>query len=269
MKAHKTAIVSKKAKIARDVEIGPYVIIEDDVDIGSGTKIGAGSYICSGTTIGKNCKTHNNVTLGSEPQDLAYKPVRSFLKIGDRNIFREYMTAHRGTKEGSSTIIGNDNYFMALSHVAHNCRIHNNIVLCNNALLAGYAELEDKAFISGNGLVHQFVKIGTLAMVGGGVRVIKDIPPFMLTKEEDVVNFYNIVGLKRAGLSAAIRKEIREAYKILFLSGLNVTNAVNKIEKRLHSKEINHFVNFIRASKRGICSGKKQFRIKFPLDRTR
>jgi len=226
VKAHKTAIVSKEAKIARDVEIGPYVIIKGDVNIGSGTKIGAGSYIYSGTTMGKNCRIYNNVTLGGEPQDSAYKGGKSFLKIGDRNVFREYVTVHRGTKKGSSTTIGNDNYFMALSHVAHNCRIHNNIVLCNNALLAGYAEVEDKAFISGNGLVHQFVKIGTLAMVGGGVRVIKDIPPFMLTKEEGVVNFYNIVGLKRAGLFAAIRKEIREAYKILFLLGFNVTNAV-------------------------------------------
>ena len=258
MKIHKTAIVSKKAKIAKDVKIGPYVIIEDDVKIASGTEIGTSSYIYAGTSIGKDCRIFNNVTLGGEPQDLAYKECKSFLKIGDRNTFREYTTVHRGTKEGSSTIIGNDNYFMALSHIAHNCHIHNNVVMCNNSLLAGYVEIEDRAFMSGTCAVHQFGKVGKLAMMGGAVRVSKDVPPFMMARDDDTVNSYNVVGLKRANLPPEVRRQIKEAYRILYLSGLNTTNALKEIEKQFKSKEIKHLIQFIRTSKRGICSGKRQ-----------
>ncbi len=258
MKIHKTAIVSKKAKIAKDVKIGPYVIVEDDVKIGSGTTIGTSSYIYSGTSIGEDCRVFNNVTLGSEPQDLAYKEGKSFLNIGDRNVFREYVTAHRGTKEGSSTIIGNDNYFMALSHIAHNCHIHNNVVMCNNSLLAGYVEVESGAFISGGCAVHQFVRIGKLAMMGGAVRVSKDVPPFMMAREDDMINSYNVVGLKRANLSPEARRQIKEAYKILYLSGFNTTNALKKIEEQFKSEEIKHLIRFIRTSRRGICSGRRR-----------
>lgn len=260
MNTHKTAIVSKKAEISKDVEIGPYVIIEDDVKISSGTKIGAVSYIFSGTTIGEDCRIYNNVILGGEPQDLAYKGDKSFLKIGDRNVFREYVTVHRGTKRGSSTIIGNDNYFMALSHIAHNCRIHNNIIICNNSLLGGYVEVEDRAFISGGCSVHQFAKIGTLAMVAGHTKTTKDIPPFMLVNGEDTVESYNIVGLKRANIPPAIRTQIKEAYRILYLSGFNTTNAVKRIEKQFKSDEIKHLIQFIKTSKRGICRGGKRQR---------
>ena len=258
MSIHKTAIVSKKAKIAKDVAIGPYVIIQGGVEIGSGTSIGAGSYICSGTSIGKKCRIFNNVTLGGEPQDLAYKEGRSFLKIGERNTFREYATVHRGAKEGTTTIIGNDNYFMALSHIAHNCHIHNNVIVCNNTLLAGYVEIEDKAFVSGNCSIHQFVKIGTLAMVAGAAKVTKDLPPFMLAKGLDSVGSYNIVGIKRAQIQPNVRSQIKEAYRLLYLSGLNTTNALKEINKQPKSDEIKHLIEFIRSSKRGICVTKKQ-----------
>ena len=258
MNPHKTAIVSKKAKIAKDVKIGPYVIIEDDVNIGSGTRIGAGSYIYSGTIIGKDCYIYNNVTLGGEPQDLAYKGGRSFLKIGDRNVFREYVTVHRGTKRDSFTIIGNDNYFMALSHIAHNCHIHNNVIICNNSLLAGYVEVEDKVFISGNCAAHQFVKIGTLAILAGSTKANRDVPPYMLIRGDSTVDSYNIVGLKRANISAAIRNQIKEAYRTLYLSGLNITHAVEEIEEKFQSEEIKHLVQFIRTSKRGTCDGKNR-----------
>ncbi len=257
MSIHKTAIVSKKAKIAKDAVIGPYVIVEDDVKIGPGTTIGASSYIYSGTAIGGKCRVFNNVTLGGEPQDLVYKGGKSFLKIGDRDVFREYVTVHRGTKEGSSTIIGNDNYFMALSHIAHNCHIHNNVVVCNNSLLAGYVEAEDMAFISGSCVVHQFTKIGKLAILGGAIKISKDAPPFMTVRENNMVSAYNAVGLKRANISPEARNQIKQAYKIIFASGLNTTHAIEEIEKKFHSEEVNYLAGFIKASKRGICTGNK------------
>lgn len=255
---HKTAIVSKKAKIAKDVKIGPYAVVEDRVAIGPGTEIGAGSYIYSGTTIGKNCRVFNNVILGGEPQDMGFKQGKSFVKIGDNNTFREFVTVHRGTEEGSSTLIGNDNYFMALSHIAHNCNIHNNVIICNNSLLAGYVEVEDKAFISGNCGLHQFVKMGTLALIAGGVRANKDIPPFMMIRANNVVSTYNVIGIKRANLSAEARKEIKEAYRMLFASRVNISNAITEIEAKFKSKEIKYLIHFIKSSKRGVCGGAKK-----------
>ncbi|MFH0732822.1 MAG: acyl-ACP--UDP-N-acetylglucosamine O-acyltransferase [Candidatus Omnitrophota bacterium] len=254
MSIHKTAIVSKKAKIAQTVEIGPYVVVEDGVNIGKGTKIGASSFIYTGTTIGEDCRIYNNVSLGGEPQDLSYKKgTEGFLKVGDRNTFREYATAHRAAKPGAATIIGNDNYFMALSHIAHDCNIRNNVVVCNNTLLAGHVEVGDRAFISGGCVIHQFVRIGSLAMIGGGIRVKQDIPPFMLTQTTDVVDSYNVVGIKRAGFSQDIKNQIRQAYKIIYTSGLNTTNALKELEARFDSKEIISVVEFIKASKRGIA----------------
>ncbi len=184
MAIHATAIVSKDAKIANDVEIGPYCIIEGGVEIGEKTRLWHNVYVANGTTIGKECQIHMGAVLGHEPQDVAYKGGTTYLKIGDRNIIREFTTIHRGTQDNSSTVFGDDNFFMALSHIGHNCTIGNRVVICNNSLLAGHVDVGDGVFISGSCVVHQFVRIGALVMAGGAARIGKDVPPFMLVERE-------------------------------------------------------------------------------------
>ncbi|MFC1807984.1 acyl-ACP--UDP-N-acetylglucosamine O-acyltransferase [Candidatus Omnitrophota bacterium] len=252
MKAHPTAIVSKKAKIAENVEIGPYSIIEDDVVVGSNSVVGPHVHICDGTTIGQECRIHIGAVLGDEPQDLGYKGEESYLKIGDRNRIREYATIHRGSREGSSTVIGDDNYIMGFAHIGHNCQIGNSAVICNNSLLGGYARIGDSAFLSAASLVHQFVRIGDLALLSAGARVGRDVPPYMLADKDNTIASYNIVGIKRAGLGSAVSKEIKEAFKVLYRSGLNLSSALSKLEQTTN-KEVRLIVDFIKSSERGIC----------------
>ncbi len=256
MSIHKTAIVSGKAKIAEDVTIGPYSVIEDNVEIGAGTAVSSNVRIYAGTTIGKGCKIHMGVCLGGEPQDLAYKGETSYLRIGDNNTFREHVTVHRGTEKDSSTTIGDNNYFMCVSHAAHNCRIANSVIICNNALLGGYVEIEDSAFIAGGCLIHQFVRVGTFAMLGGGVRLNKDFPPFMSTGNDNIVTAYNVVGLKRSGMSPEARRQIKEAFRILYRAGMALNRALQELEKTATTHEAKHLLNFIRTSKRGVCASR-------------
>jgi len=253
VKVDKTAIVSKKADVADSVEIGPYAIVEEGVTIGPGTAIGPHVCIYKGTSVGSDCKIHAGVILGDEPQDTSFKGEESFVEIGNGNTFREYVTVHRGTEEATTTVIGNDNYFMAFSHVAHNCTVGDSVTVCNNTLLAGYVTIEDKAFISAGCLIHQFVRVGTLSMAGGGVKINKDILPFMVSTVNNVIDSYNIVGLKRAELSPEVRKEIKQAYSTIYRSGMNLSNALETIEKTGPCKEVQHILEFARTSKRGIC----------------
>lgn len=255
MSIHSTAIISKNVQLGKDVEIGPYCVVEENVSIGDKTQLWQNVYVAKGTTVGKDCELHMGAVLGHIPQDITFEGKPTYLKIGDRNIIREYVTIHRGTKEESSTIIGDDNLFMALSHIGHNCEIGNKTVICNNTLLGGYIKVGDMAFISGNCVIHQFVRIGKLVMVGGAARVGKDVPPYMLVERESVITSYNIVGLKRAGFNNELRIQIKKAYQLLYHSGLNTNNALDQIEKELDAPEIKEFVTFIRSrdSRRGIC----------------
>ena len=254
---HPTAIVDKKANLG-DVEVGPYAIIEGGVSIGDGTKVLAHAYIASGTTMGRDCEVHMGAVLGHVPQHLHFKGARSFLKIGDRNIFREYASVHRGLKDGSATVLGNDNFFMGFSHVAHDCNIGNNIVLCNGALIAGHAVVEDAAFISGNVTIHQFVRIGMLAMIGGLARVNKDVVPYTLIEGDSEVCSLNVVGLKRSSIGEETKTQIKKVYRLLYRSGLNVSHALAEISKlgKL-APEAAHMVEFVKGSERGICKHRK------------
>ena len=258
MIAHKTAIISKKAKIADDVEIGPNVVIDDNVEIANGVKIYANAYITGWTTIGENCEVHMGAVIGHLPQDLGFdKSTRSFLEIGKGNIFREYATVHRSKIKDGATTIGNNNYFMGFSHVAHDCKVGNNVVICNNSLLAGHAEVEDRVFISAHSGVHQFARVGKLAMVSGISAVTMDLPPYMLMEGRNRVLGYNVVGLRRAGYSNEAINKIRQAFKLLYRSGHSIPRALEEIEKLGNSPEIAHLVSFIRNSKRGICHGER------------
>jgi len=254
MSIHPTAIVDKDAKIGKNVDIGAYSVVEGGVTIGDDTRLWQNVYVARGTTIGKSNQVHMGAVLGHEPQDRAFSGKPSYLKIGDRNIIREFVTIHRGTQEGSETVVGDDNFIMGLCHIAHNCKLGNNITMCNSSLLAGYVEVGDMVFMSGNCVAHQFVRLGKLVMVGGSGRIGKDVPPFMVVERSSMVVSYNIVGIRRAGFDENTKSEIKKAFNILYRSELNVKNAVAKIENELHSPEIRYFVDFIRSSeKRGIC----------------
>lgn len=248
-----TAILGKNISMGKGNVIGPSVILEDGVKIGSGNRIMHGAFIASGTEIGDNNEIHMHAVIGHAPQDLAYKNEPTFTKIGDNNVIREFVTIHRGTKAGTYTTIGNHNYIMAYCHIAHNCNVGHHVIMVNNASLTGYIEVEDRAFLSGMTGFHQFTRIGKLAMVSALSACNKDIPPFMICGgRPGVAQGINVVGLRRAGISAPVREEIKKCYKLLYRSGLNTSQALEAIKKEFTSPEAQHLVRFIESSKRGI-----------------
>lgn len=257
---HPTAIVSRKAELADGVEIGPYCVIGENVTIDEGTKIDSRVSIQGWTRIGKRCHIFPGVVIGTPAQDVHYKGGRTFVEIGDNNLIREYATIHRGTKEESTTHVGSNNFLMAYCHIAHNCWVGNNVVIANMGTLAGYVKVEDRAVIGGLTAVHQFVRIGTCAMIGGCTKVIKDIPPFTLADGNPASLWgLNIVGLRRAGFSENTRNYLSKAYKIIFRSGLNTSQALKKVENELEGiPEVDYLCNFIRTSKRGICKEERR-----------
>lgn len=256
MAIHNTAIIHPKAKLGKDNVIGPSVYIEEGVVIGDNNWIGPNACIFNGSTIGDNNEIHMGAIVGGVPQDVAFKNLPSFTKIGNGNKIREYVTIHRGTKEGSSTIIGNNNFIMTQCHVAHNCHIGNNAVFVPFAGLSGHCIIEDGAFLSGMVGLHQYSRVGRLAIISALSAVNKDIPPYMMCGGRPAVCYgINSVGLRRAGIKPAARSEIKQAFKILYRSGLNVTNACAKIKEELKSEEIAHLLKFIESSERGIAAG--------------
>lgn len=252
---HPTAIVDPEAELGEDVEVEPYSIIEKNVKIGKGTKIGSQVLLKEWTTIGKDCTIGKGVIIGAFPQDVRFNGERSFVKIGDRNLIREYVTIHRGTKEESTTQIGNDNFLMAYAHIAHNCKIEDGVVIANAGSLAGYVTVEKKVMISGLVGIHQYVRIGAYSIIGGCSKVTKDVPPYVrVDGHPSTVQGLNSVGLCRAHFSLKTRSILKKAYKILFKSGLNTTQALKRIDEELELiPEIKHLCEFIKNSQRGIC----------------
>ncbi|MCM8757511.1 MAG: acyl-ACP--UDP-N-acetylglucosamine O-acyltransferase [Candidatus Omnitrophica bacterium] len=259
MNIHPQAIVSKKAYLGRDVDVGPYSIIGDNVKIGDGTKVGSFCVIEGNTTIGKNCKIFTGAVIGSIPQDLKYKGEETFLEIGDNNIIREYCTFNPGTGEGGRTVVGNNNLFMAYSHVAHDCVVGNNCVIANNGTLAGHVTIEDRAVVGGLVAIHQFVRVGKLSIIGGCSKVVQDIPPFS-TCDGHPTRVYglNLVGLKRAGFDSKVISKLSHSFKILFNSGFSIKNAIFQLEQEKDlPQEVLYLINFIKSSSRGVCRGIK------------
>jgi len=253
MSIDKTARVDKEAEVDPGAEIGPYAIIEGKVKIGPGTRVISHAYITGNTTIGPDNTIHPFAVLGHAPQDLSYRGEETTLTIGRGNTFREGCSIHRGSKADSGTIIGDDNFIMGYSHAGHDVVIGNEVIIANGALLAGHVSVADRAFISGNVTVHQFVRIGELTMIGGLSRVGKDVPPYMLMEGDSTVKGINVIGLRRAGFSPEERLRIKRAYKLLYHSGLNVSQALAAIEKENLGPAGEAIVNFIRDSRRGIC----------------
>jgi UDP-N-acetylglucosamine acyltransferase len=250
---HSTAIVSKHAEIDPTVEVGPYAIIEDDVRLAKAVKIYAHAYICNGTRVGEGTEVHMGAVLGHLPQDIAFQGKKTYLEIGKKNIIREYVTIHRGTKENTKTEIGDENFLMGLCHVGHNVRLGNRVIIANGALLAGYVTVEDQVFISGNVVIHQFCNIGRLAMIGGFSGVNKDVPPYMTVRGPSSVWSVNLVGLRRAGFSRSAITEIKEAFRLIYRSDMNTDQALEKILETNPGDEVKALVRFIKNSKRGIC----------------
>lgn len=249
-----TARVHPEATVGPRAVIGEYCVIEQDVVIGAGCRLEPYVYVKRWTTLGEHNEISAGTVLGTDPLDKAFTSERSYLTIGDRNRIREHYTISRGTKPESRTLIGDDNYIMTSGHIAHDCRIGNQTVICSCALVAGYVEVEDQAFISGGVVIHQYSKIGRLSMIGGNTRVNSDVPPFLLCSGFDVeAKGLNLVGLRRAGFTASEVSVLKAAYKILYRSGLKLAEALARIESELPGAHTRQLVDFARQSKRGIC----------------
>ncbi len=249
---HPTAIISRKAELDPTVEVGPNAIIEEHVTVGSGTRIYANAYLTGHTTIGINNEIHMGAVIGHDPQDLDFrKDTVSYLEIGDNNILREYVTIHRGTKPETKTVVGDHNFLMGNCHLAHNVTVGNHVVIANYAGLAGYVTVGDRVFVSGGVMLHQFVSVGRFAMLSGNGRFSRDIPPFVVALERNRVEGLNLVGLRRAGLSRAVIREIRESYKILYQSGYGRKKAIEALEAAgFTSPEVMEFIAFVKTARR-------------------
>lgn len=251
------AFVHPGAKIGKDVIIEPFAYIDDNVEIGNGTRVMTHSTILSGARIGKNCCIFPNAVISGIPQDLKFKGEETVAIIGDNTVIRECATVNRGTASRGFTKVGNNCLIMAYSHIAHDCVLNDYIILGNSTQLAGEIEIEDYAIISGGALVHQFTRIGAHTMIQGGSRIPKDIPPYILVGREPITYAgLNIVGLRRRGFSSEKINTIQEIYRYLYLSGLNTSQAIEKIENEMpESKERKHILTFIKSSSRGIVRG--------------
>ena len=257
MAIHATAIIHPEAIIGQNVEIGPYSVIEQDVTIGDNCYIDAHVKISRYTTMGDRCRIYYGALVGEEPQDHRfYAGIVSYTEIGSDTVVREYVTIHRPPFEEQKTIVGNHCLLMGFVHIAHDVVLADHVTIANNTILAGHIQVEEGAVISGHVMIHQFCKIGKLAMVGPGLKIIQDIPPFCLVGDNGYVFGPNVVGLRRAGLTGIQRKSIRSAIKTFFFKEMNSNNACEVIEKMEKTQEVDHFVDFIKASTRGILPGR-------------
>jgi UDP-N-acetylglucosamine acyltransferase len=249
-----TARIDAGATIGAQCVIGEYCVIEADTVIGPHCILEPYVYVKRWTTLGERTEISAGTVLGTDPLDKNFSGERSYLRIGNGNRIREHYTISRGTQPESVTEIGDENYIMTSGHIAHNSRIGNHTVIASCALIAGHVEIEDQAFISGGVVVHQFSRIGRLAMIGGNTRVNLDVPPFFMYSEFHVAPVgLNLVGLRRAGFSTAEIGSLKQAYRILYRSKLKLEDALARIESEIESDSASHLVRFVRASRRGIC----------------
>ena len=256
MMIHATAIIHPSAQIAENVDIGPYTIVGEGTSIGSGTWIGPHVVIGDWTEVGRENRIFQFASIGAPPQDLKFKGEKTYLKIGDRNAIRESVTMHRGTETGiGETVVGNDNLFMAYTHVAHDCIVGNRVVMANCATLAGHVEVGDHAILGGLSAYHQFVRIGSHVMVSGGAITTQDIPPYCIAQgDRAVTHGINSIGLSRRGFSQETVRAIKNAYKLVYRSDLRLEDSLAEIDKQYGEiPEVKVFTDFIRGSERGIA----------------
>jgi len=252
-----TNFIHPEAKLHPSVTVGHFSCIHEDVEIGEGTIIDNNVTIYSGTRIGKNCHIYSGAVIGGDPQDLKYKGEKTYAIIGDNTTIREFATIHRGTASKGKTVVGNHCLIMAYCHVAHDCLLHDHIIMSNATQLAGEVVVEDWAIIGGGSLVHQFSHIGAHVMIQGGSKINKDVPPFIIAAREPISYCgINSVGLNRRAFTQEQITAIQNTYRILYLSGLNVSQAVEQIENTLpQSPERDLILEFVKGSPRGIVRG--------------
>jgi len=251
---HPTAIVHPKARLDGTAQVGPYAVIDEGVELGPDCVIGPHVYLTGQTTIGAHNRFYAGCVIGEAPQDLKYAGAPTRLRIGDQNIFREHVTVHRSNQVAEDTIIGSHNFLMAHCHIAHNCHLGDQVIMANGVLLGGHVTLGDRVFLSGNCLVHQFVRVGTLALMQGGSAISVDLPPYTVACGGNSICGLNTVGLRRAGLTPADRLELKQLYHLLFRAGRNLRAAVETARKEYSSAAARVMLDFVAASKRGVCS---------------
>jgi len=251
---HETAIVDSSAELGPGVRVGPRAIIGPRVRIGAGTDIGPGVLVEKNTEIGEGCRIFQGAVLGTDPQDLKYEGEESWLRVGDRTMIREYATLNRGTSWSGETVVGSDCLLMAYVHVAHDCHLGNHIIISNATQMAGHVTIEDWVIVSGLVAMHQFVRVGAHAFVGGASRIAQDVVPYCrVSGNPPKLYGLNSVGLDRRGFSAETRGRLKKAYRILFQSELNLSQALARAREELElTPEVAHFLDFIGSSERGV-----------------
>ncbi len=261
-KIHPSSFVDPTAQLADDVEVGPLCVVEHDAVIGPGCKLISQCHVGAYTTLGSNNTLYPFSAIGGDPEDYSFSGEPSYAKIGDGNRFREGVTVNRGTKPGTSTVIGNGCFLMANTHISHNCIVGNNVIFVPYSGAAGYCVIGDKCLISGLSGMHQFCRMGRMAVLSGGSTISMDLPPFMIGDGRNGgVRGFNIVGMKRNGFSPETVRAIKDIYQIFFREGLNTKNATAKVEAEVPQlPEVVEFLDFVKASKRGILTGDRQGR---------
>lgn len=256
MSIHSTAVVESGARLGVGVKVGPFCYIQNDAQIGDGSELQSHVSVLAHTTLGRDCRVHAGAVLGGLPQDYGFKGDISYLRIGDACVFREGVTVNRGTKPGTVTVIGDRCMLMANAHCAHNTELGSDVTIANSTALAGYVTVGDRAFLSGSITIHQFVRIGRMAMLGLSAVLTKDVPPFCTVRPamENGVGGLNIVGMRRAGMSPQDRAAVKDAFRIIYRSGLNVRQAVEVLEQGVLTPLAAEMLAFIRGSRRGICA---------------
>lgn len=253
MTIHPTAIVSSKARIASDVDIGPFVVVEDDVEIGAGTTVGGQVVLKSGLRLGERVRVHEGAVLGGPPQDVKFRDVPSFAVVEEGSVLREFTTIHRSAHERGTTRVGRNCYIMGYGHIAHDCDIDDGAIIASYAALAGHISVGRSAFISGGVAIHQFSKIGELAMVGGGSKVNLDVPPYMTVDGVPARAVgLNSVGLRRDGVPDEDVRALKLAYRMLYREKRPLSEALSLLEA-LENERVSGLVEFIRSSERGVC----------------
>ena len=253
---HSSAVVDSKAQLGDDVEVGPFCVVGPDVTIKAGSRLMSHVVIDGHTTIGEKCNIFPFASIGTQTQDLKFKGGKTFVEVGAGTTLREYVTVNSGTEDGEYTRVGENCHIMAYSHVAHACQVGNGVIISNSTHLAGHVVIEDAVVIAGLCGVHQFVRIGTMCMVGGMSRISQDCPPYMMVvgHPDPEIKGLNSIGLKRRGVTPEVRKVLKQALKFIISDGLSTTQALEKIDLELDKNpELDHLVEFVRASERGIC----------------
>lgn len=260
MKIHPTALVGPKARLGENVEIGAYAVVDDHVIVGDDCTIQAHAILTDRVSLGARNFVGYGTIIGSAPQDFAHdRTISSEVVIGDDNTFREYVTIHRGSKEGSATRIGDRNFVMAGVHLGHNVRLGDRNVMANNCLLAGYVDVGSDAVFGGGSVFHQFLRVGSMSMIGGGTAWSKDIPPYTIGASINTVNGLNTVGMRRKGVTATARADVKRAYNLLYRSGLNVSQAVETAASSDWLAEAGAFMRFVaEKSRRGLCAARRR-----------